>query len=321
MPARPPALNSMPSEDRATRATYALSSAARVEPSPIPLGVASVGAEESVGARPPRDHPMKRAAASDVNQSCRPLAGHVATVARHSRFSATSGCIPPRRRRTVATTAERASPNAMRRAEPEGCRKTRRPSPSSARTALESEAGAAGVASGVRRAAVSTGAGVRSVHANSATDRIREEERRIPLLLGRYHAVGKILSALPRRVLALLELRRLLLLAFLFLLSLLKLVVRLLCHVVVKSGDVEQIGSQRRALGKIALTRLPYNAAPRQGAFSGSAVATDTTKNTTPRLPSKTSRGVPPSSVPSLGMTPLPRARRIPFDESQTRPR
>jgi len=63
------------------------------------------------------------------------------------------------------------------------------------------------------------------------------------VLLGRYHAVGDVLGALARRVLALLELRRFLGLAFLLFLPLLEFVIRLLCHVVVKSGEVEQIGS------------------------------------------------------------------------------
>ncbi len=85
--------------------------------------------------------------------------------------------------------------------------------------------------------------------------------RPLPLLLDRYHAVGNVFGALPRRVLALLELRRLLRLAFLLFLPLLEFVIRLLCHVVVKSGVMEQVGSQGRTRGKIAVVPPPYNAA------------------------------------------------------------
>lgn len=87
------------------------------------------------------------------------------------------------------------------------------------------------------------------------------EGMRPSLLLRRFHAVGQIFRALPRRVLALFELRRLLLQAILFFLPLLELVIRFLCHVIVMLEDVEQLKSQYCAAIKIAVVRLAYNAA------------------------------------------------------------
>lgn len=63
------------------------------------------------------------------------------------------------------------------------------------------------------------------------------------LLLGRDQPVGNVFSALTRGFLALLELRRLFRLAFLLFLSLLEFVIRLLRHVVLRSGNVERIAS------------------------------------------------------------------------------
>lgn len=63
------------------------------------------------------------------------------------------------------------------------------------------------------------------------------------LLLDRDQPVGNVFSALTRGFLSLFELRRLFRLAFLFFLSLLKFVIRLFCHVVLRSGNVERIAS------------------------------------------------------------------------------
>ena len=160
-PAKPPATNSVPSDDSLICALYALSSSTRVDPIFTPLAVEIVDDPGVI------DQPVKR---DCDDQTVSPSLQRAKSI-RHSSFSTETGGGSPNTRPRESIDCFASPPKAIRREAPVLLLKIRKPSPSSATSqsaaasgatgasAWEPPAGACGAAGGVVGARTAAGGG------------------------------------------------------------------------------------------------------------------------------------------------------------------